>query len=140
LESYKIASALAIVAGLLLILANAVGSVGFIGIVLGYMIEYFSGYLSDILFYILQLLNLIASLGGVAVIGGGVLIYIGRLGSGNFFIGLGAGIGLISYLIAISSAIINGWAYTVTSVFLLIESLNGIGIFLAIVSTVLANK
>ena len=106
LKSYKVGAALAIIAGLLLISANAIGSAGIIGLALEYMINFFSGPISDILSHVLQLLNIIASLGGIAVIGGGILIYIGRLGLGKFIIGLGAGIGLIAYLIAISSAII----------------------------------
>lgn len=54
------------------------------------------------LILIFQALVFIASLGGISVIAGGVLIGAGRTSTGKLFIMLGTGMGLFGFLIAIA--------------------------------------
>ena len=137
MSSSNSAVVLAFLSGILLIVAGAVGSVGIIGTAIEYAIEYLGGSMADMLSLLLQALNLIASLGGLAVIAGGILIYVGRKGLGKFIIGLGAGMGLIGFLVVMGSAILHGWSHTVYFLVLVSQSLGWIGTILAIFARVL---
>ena len=102
------------------------------------MIDYLGGPIANMFSFVLQALNFIASLGGVAVIVGGILIYVGRKKLGKFIIGIGAGMGLIGFLIVVGSALFHGWARTVAFLLLISQSLGWIGVILAIVAIRLA--
>ncbi|NIN53340.1 MAG: hypothetical protein GTN80_09240 [Nitrososphaeria archaeon] len=134
----KAAAVLAIISGILLIISGSVGSVGIIGIAIQYLIKYLSGPLANLLSVVLQLFKFIAYLGGISVIGGGILIYKGRKGLGKFVIRLGAGMGTIGFIIVVGSALLHGWAYTMSFIILMSQSTGWTGIILAIVATQLA--
>ena len=70
-----------------------VGSIGFIADIAVYAATYFPA-AADVITLILTILLYIAALGGIAVIIGGILIAMDRVGTGKFVIGLGAGVGL----------------------------------------------
>jgi len=136
--SSKSAVILAFVGGALLIIAGVTGSVGVVGKAIEYLIDQLGGPTADILSIVLQALNFIADLGGVAVIFGGALIYTGRKRVAKFIIGIGAGMGLIGFLIILISALFHGWAYTLPFLFIIFQSLGWIGAILSIAATLLA--
>jgi hypothetical protein len=84
---------------------------------------------------ILTILIGIALAGGLAVIGGGVLILLGRVGTGKFVIDLGLGVGLI-WLIIIAITFIT--AQQVSATIAEYSSLGWAGIILAITARIIA--
>jgi hypothetical protein len=136
--SSKSAIILAFVGGALLIIAGVTGSVGIVGKAIEYLIDHLGGPAADLLSIVLQALNFIADLGGVAVIFGGVLIYMERKRVAKFIIGIGAGMGLIGFLIILISALFHGWAYTLSFLFVIFQSVGWIGVILSIAATLLA--
>jgi hypothetical protein len=134
----KIAAIIAYVAGTLLLLAGTTGSVGIIGTIIVYIIDTLGGRTADILYIFLQILQLIADLGGAAVIIGGSLIFNDRRTTGKFMILLGAGMGLFGFLITLASALIHGWASTINFLLLITQSIGWIGVILAITATLIA--
>jgi hypothetical protein len=84
---------------------------------------------------ILTILIGIALAGGLAVIGGGVLILLGRVGTGKFVIDLGLGVGLI-WLIIIAITFIT--AQQVSAAIAEYSSLGWAGIILAITARIIA--
>jgi len=138
MRSSKSAAVLAFIAGALLIIAGATGSAGVIGRALVYMTAHLGGRMADMLSIVLQALNFIASLGGVSVMFGGVLVYVERKWLGKFTIGIGAGMGLIGFLIVIGSALLHGWAHIGTLLLLISQSVRAIGVILAIIAIQLA--
>jgi hypothetical protein len=136
--SSKSAVILAFVGGALLIIAGVTGSVGIVGKAIDYLIDHLGGSTADVLSIVLQALNFIADLGGVAVIFGGVLIYMERKRVAKFVIGIGAGMGLIGFLITLISAFFHGWAYTLSFLLIIVQSVGWIGVLLSIAATLLA--
>lgn len=136
--SSKSAVILAFVGGALLIIAGVTGSVGIVGTAIEYLIDQLEGPTAGVLSIVLQALNFIADLGGVAVIFGGVLIYMKRKKVAKFIISIGAGMGLIGFLIILISAFFQGWAYTLSFSFIIFQSLGWIGVILSIAATLLA--
>jgi hypothetical protein len=134
----KPAAVLAIFAGMLLIVGNVAGSTGLVGMALGFLIGNLSGPVSVVLAVVLTVLEYIASLGGVAVIIGGILIYRGRRWLGTFVIMLGSGMGLIGFLLIVASVAIQGLSQAFAFVLLVSQSIGWIGLILALVSTLLA--
>ncbi|UCB58567.1 MAG: hypothetical protein JSV67_08190 [Thermoplasmatales archaeon] len=84
---------------------------------------------------IFAILLFIASLGGISVIAGGLLIGKGKVGTGKFLISLGTGLGLIGLIIAIYIGYTEG-NLTIGSFF----SIGVIGLILSIVARLLAKK
>ena len=91
---------------------------------------------------ILQIANVIATIlisislaGGLAVIGGGVLILLGRVGTGRFIISLGLGVGLPWLLILAITFITTQQAATVIAEY---STIGWAGIILAIVARTIA--
>ena len=136
--SSKSAVILAFVGGALLIIAGVTGSVGIIGTAIEYLFDQLGVTTADILSIVLQALNFIADLGGVAVIFGGVLIYMKRKRIAKFIISIGAGMGLIGFLIILISAFLHGWTYTLSFLLIIFQLLGGIGVILSIAATLLA--
>lgn len=86
----------------------------------------------EILFAILIF---IASLGGISVIIGGILIGKNKTGTGKFFILLGAGLGLIGLIFSILVTIYEG-EFALGSYF----SIGGIGLILSIIARMISKK
>ena len=129
-ERNKIAMIIAIVAGTLLSVA------GMSGIAEWEAIKTFvtAHIIDDIAVQIIfAILILIASLGGISVIIGGLLIGKNRVGTGKFTISLGAGMGLIGLMVSIVVAVIEN--SLIIGEFI---SVGGIGLILSIVARVVA--
>lgn len=94
----KVAMYLAIVAGILLLGIGVTGAATW-ETIRNFVVTFLGGHWAIILLF--QVLIVIASLGGVAVICGGILIGTGRTSIGKLFIGLGAGTGLIGLILVI---------------------------------------
>lgn len=79
------------------------------------------------------ILIIIASLGGIAVIVGGLLIFKGNVGAGKLLIALGVGLGLIGFIISLVIGIMEG-SLTIGG-FL---SISLVGIILSVVARIMA--
>lgn len=84
---------------------------------------------------VFSMLIFIASLGGIAVIAGGILIGKDNIGSGKFAIALGAGLGLIGLIVSIIVAYTEH-NLTISGFF----SIGFIGLILSIIARVVATK
>lgn len=140
MESRKIAASLAYVGGTLLLIAGATGSTGIIGTIIEYLIENLGGATANLLSLILQALNFIADLGGISVIIGGSFIINQQFRIGKFIIGIGAGMGLIGFLIILASAFLHGWINAINLITTISQSIGWIGIILSITATLVAHK
>ena len=89
-------------------------------------------YIVQIIFVVLIF---IASLGGISVIIGGLLIGKDKIGTGKLFISLGAGLGLIGLIVSIIIAFMEN-NFTIGSFF----SVGAIGLILSIVARLMVKK
>jgi hypothetical protein len=123
---------IAIIAGLLLLISGISGITTWENIqdiVTEHIID---NYMIGIVFAILIF---IASLGGISVIIGGILIGKEKIGIGKFFITLGAGIGLIGLIFSIIVTVLEG-SFTLGSYF----SIGAIGLILSIIARMITKK
>ncbi|UCF11952.1 MAG: hypothetical protein JSW06_07895 [Thermoplasmatales archaeon] len=126
------AMSLAIVAGILLLIAGVSGLATWETIkdfVTTHVID------NTIVQIVFAILIFIASLGGIAVIIGGLLIGKNKVRTGKFVIALGAGIGLIGLIVSLVIALVEG-SFTLSS-FL---SIGAIGVILSIIARAVAVK
>ncbi|MFW9835176.1 MAG: hypothetical protein ACFFEK_14345, partial [Candidatus Thorarchaeota archaeon] len=120
--------------GFLLFQVSWVGSIGFIADIAIYAQTNFPA-AAEAITLVLSILLYIASLGGIAVIIGGLLIAINRIGTGKFVIGLGAGVGLIGLIIMLVEAYLAGGIAALTEILTLIsQSIAWIGVILSIIA------
>ena len=96
----KVPFILCIIGGALMIFAGVVGAVGFWEDLLSYA-TIIAPEFSEIMAWILVILQNIASMGGVAVIIGGYLITTDRVGTGKFVIGIAVGMGIFGFIMLI---------------------------------------
>jgi hypothetical protein len=126
--------ALALIGGFLLFQVSWVGSIGFIADIAVYAQTYFPA-AAEMITLVLTILLYIASLGGIAVIIGGILIAMDRIGTGKFVIGLGAGIGLFGLIIMLVEAYLAGGVDALTDILTVIsQSIAWIGVIMSIVA------
>ena len=128
----KQAMIIAIIAGVLLLLAGMSG-VAVWETIKDFVIENITD--NNIVQYVFTILIFIASLGGIAVIIGGILISKNKIRTGKLFISLGAGLGLIGLIFSIIVAYLEE-NLTMGS-FL---SIGTIGLILSIVARIIASK
>jgi len=123
---------IAILAGLLLLIAGVSGLATWETIK-----EFVNKHIIDnnIVQIIFAILIFIASLGGISVIAGGLLIGKNKIGTGKLLITLGAGLGLIGLIFSIIVAYTEG-NFTLGSFF----SIGTIGLILSIIARVIAKK
>jgi hypothetical protein len=126
----KAAMGVAIVAGLLLLIEGISGFATWTTIK-----EFVSDNVTDneIVMYIFVILIFIASLGGISVIIGGLLIGKNKVRTGKFIIALGAGLGLIGLIVSIIVGLTEGDLTLNTLI-----SLGAIGLILSIVARMMA--
>ena len=128
----KQAMIIAIFAGILLLIS------GFSGLATWETIRDFvttnivNNYVVQIIFAILIF---IASLGGLSVIIGGLLIGRKKIRTGKLFISFGAGLGLIGLIVSIIVAVMEN-SYTIGSFF----SVGAIGLILSIIARLMVKK
>ncbi|MCP4760694.1 MAG: hypothetical protein GY870_02860 [archaeon] len=131
---HKIALILGISGGAFLLIAGVIGSTGWMGTTLEILQSYISN--PDILTAIeniLDLLNYIASMGGISVIIGAILLSLDKQRFGKLVIGLGTGTSLISFIILNVTLFIQG-ALTTEFMLILIQTPGWAGVALSIVS------
>lgn len=126
-----VAMYLAIVAGILLLGAGVTG-VATWETIRNFIISFLGSHWALILLF--QVLILIASLGGVAVILGGVLIGAGRTSIGKLLILLGTGVGLLGLLLAVALP----WFQQGSATLALGTSSGAVGIVLSIAARMIA--
>ena len=131
-KSNKTAKWLAIIAGMLLLLAGITGA-SYIITLGNFIVDYISG--NYVVIIILNILLLIASLGGIAVIIGGMLIGKGRIWLGKMLIQLGSGAGILSLLFHLALAI-----YTKSLSMASFLSIGTIGIMLSVIAPFYAKR
>lgn len=129
---------LCVIGGILMILGSTIGNINFFETVYGMLEGILTSQLwLDIIRYGLNAMAFIAAGGGVTVIVGAVIVGFGVYGIGKFIIGLGAGLGLIGFIIFITGSIINGSIINdLTSI--IIEIVNGGYGFLGVLLTIVA--
>ena len=126
------AIAIAIVAGILLLITGVSGLATW---------EEIKSFVTDnivdnaVVQIIFAILIFIASLGGIAVIIGGILIGKNKIGTGKLLITLGAGLGLIGLIITIIITIYAG-SFTLGGFF----SIGSIGLILSIAARMMVKK
>lgn len=126
------AMVIAIVAGVLLLIAGVSGFAAWETIKDFVTTNVIDNSVVQIVFAILIF---IASLGGIAVIAGGLLLGKNKVGTGKFLITLGAGLGLIGLIFSVLVAYMEG-NLTIGSFF----SIGAIGLILSIVARVMTKK
>ncbi|MFW9786951.1 MAG: hypothetical protein ACFFE2_11820 [Candidatus Thorarchaeota archaeon] len=135
-----LAVALALIGGFLLFQVSWVGSISFIGDIAIYAAMNFPA-AADMITLVLTILLYIASLGGIAVIIGGILIGMARIGTGKFVIGIGAGVGLIGLIIMLVEGYLAGGLEALTDILTLIsQSIAWIGVIMSIVARSMAKS
>ena len=135
-----LAVVLALIGGFLLFQVSWIGSIGFIADIAVYAALYFPA-VAEIITLVLTILLYIASLGGIAVIIGGILIARERVGTGKVVIGLGAGVGLFGLIITLVEAYLTGGLAALTDFLTLIsQSIAWIGVIMSIVARSMAKK
>lgn len=126
----KTAMGIAIVAGLLLFIEGITGFATWETIkqfVTNHIID------NEIVQILFVILIFIASLGGIAVIIGGILVGTNKVKTGKFIIALGAGLGLIGLIVTIIIGITES-SFTIHSLL----TLGAIGLILSIVARMMA--
>jgi hypothetical protein len=123
---------IAILAGLLLLIAGVSGLTTWETIKDFVTTHVIDNYIVQIIFAILIF---IASLGGLSVIAGGLLIGKNKIGTGKLLITLGAGLGLIGLIFSIIVAYTEG-NFTLGSFF----TIGTIGLILSIIARVITKK
>lgn len=132
--------ALALIGGFLLFQVSWVGSIGFIADIALYAQTYFPA-AAEVITLVLTILLYIAALGGIAVIIGGIMIAMDRVGTGKFVIGLGAGVGLFGLIITLIEAYLAGGVAALTDFLTLVsQSIAWIGVIMSIVARSMAKK
>jgi hypothetical protein len=129
-SKHKTAMGLAIIAGILLFIEGISGLATW-QTIRNFVIQYIAD--NEIIQIIFAVLIFIASLGGISVIIGGLLIGKEKLITGRFLIMLGAGLGLIGLIITIIISITHG-SFTLGG-FL---TIGVIGLILSIIARMLA--
>ena len=131
---------LAIIAGVIGVIAGIVGSAGFYATVFAIAAE-LAPASAVVLGWVLAILDFLASLGGITVIIGGVLILAYKLGLGKFLIGLGIGMSLIGIIVSIIIAAVGGAAIAaILGLVAVIITLKGVSIVLSIIARQLCRK
>ena len=131
-EKKKQAMIIAIFAGILLLISGVSGLATWEAIRNFVTTNIADNYIVQIIFAVLIF---IASLGGLSVIIGGLLIGRNKIGTGKLFITLGAGLGLIGLIVSIVVAVMEN-NFTIGSFF----SVGAIGLILSIIARLMVKK
>ncbi|MFW9867176.1 MAG: hypothetical protein ACFFBI_05245, partial [Promethearchaeota archaeon] len=128
-----------IIGGILMILGSTVGNVAFFETIYGLLSVHLTSYpiLLKAFNVAMLVLGYIAAGGGISVIVGALLVAIGANRFGKIIIGIGAGMGLISFIIFLVVGIVGG---TIVSDLegIVLEVVNGGYGFLGVLLTIVA--
>jgi signal transduction histidine kinase len=133
----RTAAIIAIIGGILLLIGGSTGMAGFLS-ELSNIIQDLLGGENQVVATIFWILIIIATLGGLAVIIGGLLIYKNHIIIGKILITLGAGMGIIGLIISLISALAQGESIQFFS--WLTTSFLGVGIVLTLVARFMAKR
>jgi len=132
----SIACALAIVAGVFLVLSGVHGPTETYQLVIDQLPNFISDQqVLQVVDTLMLVLIAISLAGGFAVIGGGILILLNRVGTGKLVISLGLGVGLL-WLIVLVAALIT--TQQVAGVIAEYSSIGWAGIILALAARIVA--
>jgi hypothetical protein len=131
---------LCLVGGILMIYAGIAGSVGIWGDLIALATSLAPAF-ADILFWILLILENIATLGGIAVIIGAFLFTTNRVGTGKFIVGIAAGMGIVGFIILIYNLYMATGITAILEIYnLLSNSMGLLGVVLTIIGRMIAKK
>ncbi|MHA2472672.1 MAG: hypothetical protein ACXAES_05500 [Promethearchaeota archaeon] len=130
---------LCIIGGILMILGSTIGSIAFFETIFGLLSGFLSQSLINIIEIVLQVLSYIASGGGISVIIGAILVGIGVYRLGKIIIAIGAGMGLIGFIIFLIVSILNGSVVNEINGIIL-EIINGGYGFIGVLITIVARS
>jgi hypothetical protein len=126
--------------GILMIYAGVAGSVGVWGDLVTLAASLAPG-IADVLFWILLILQNIATLGGIAVIIGALLFTTNRVGTGKFIVGIAAGMGIVGLIILIYDMYMAMGFDALFEIYnLLSNSFGMLGVVLTIIGRMLVKK
>ncbi|MHA1729233.1 MAG: hypothetical protein ACTSWY_10940 [Promethearchaeota archaeon] len=126
-----------IIGGILMLISSIVGNVSFFILIFGIASSIIDPESALTFSIILQIFSIIATGGGISVIGGALIIALNQYRLGKFIIGLGAGMGSIGLLIFITMSLIAGSFLSDLSGIIL-GILNGSYGFLGVILTIFA--
>jgi hypothetical protein len=133
----KVHCILAVIAGIIALLAGLTGSIGLYGPLLTLATDYAPAEYASILGLLLLVLSIFAALGGAIVILGGLLFLANRFFIGRFCIGMGIGFEAISAIFEVVIIAIGGAFLTALVGFVvLLTTLTGIAFIFSIVALV----
>jgi len=133
----RTAAIIAVIGGILLLIGGSTGMAGFLR-ELSNIVQDLMGGENQAVATIFWILIIIATLGGLAVIIGGLLIYKNHIIIGKILITLGAGMGIIGLIISLISALAQG--ETIQFFSWLTTSFLGVGIILTLVARFMAKR
>jgi hypothetical protein len=123
-----------------MIYAGVAGSVGVWGDLVTLAASLAPG-IADVLFWILLILQNIATLGGIAVIIGALLFTTNRVGTGKFIVGIAAGMGIVGLIILIYNMYMAMGFDALFEIYnLLSNSFGMLGVVLTIIGRMLVKK
>jgi hypothetical protein len=136
----SVAFILCLIGGIMMIYADVSVSVGIWADLIAFAAS-LAPEIADILFWILLILQNIATLGGVAVIAGAFLLTTNRVGTGKFIIGIASGMGIIGLVILVYNMYMASGAEAFMQIYnLLSSSIGFLGVVLTIVGRMTAKK
>jgi hypothetical protein len=131
---------LCLIGGIMMIYAGIAGSVGIWGDLIALAASLAPGF-ADLLFWILLILENIATLGGIAVIIGAFLFTTNRVGTGKFIVGIAAGMGIIGFIILIYNLYMAVGIAAILEIYnLLSNSMGLLGVVLTIIGRMIVKK
>jgi hypothetical protein len=131
---------LCLIGGILMFYAGFVGSVGIWGNLILLATTLAPGF-ADVLFWVLFILQNIATLGGIAVIIGAFLFTTDRVGTGKFIVGIAAGMGIIGFIFLIYNTYMAMGLDALFEIYaLLSNSLGMLGVVLTIIGRMMVKK
>ncbi len=133
----RTAGILAVVGGLFILIGGGTGMARFLS-ELSEIVQDLLGGKNETVETIFWILIIIAALGGISVILGGILLYKEHITTGKILIALGAGIGIIGLILGIITAFAKGEELQFFS--WLTTSLMGIGLVLSLVARLMAKQ
>jgi hypothetical protein len=124
----------------MMIYAGVTGSVGIWGDLITLAASLAPGF-ADILFWVLLILENIATLGGIAVIAGAILFTTNRVGTGKFIVGIAAGMGIVGFIILVYNMYMASGMEAFLEIYnLLSNSMAALGVVLTIIGRMMAKK
>ena len=124
---------LVLIGGILLLIEGISGSIGFFAYLPLMLAIPELAALEPVIYYIILILGIIATAGGIGAIIGGFLLTTERIGLGKFIIGIAVGMSLIGLIIKLVQLLwLSGATAALDFLVLAAQSLGWIGIFLTI--------